>query len=520
MNKSPIKLLLADGSDFGFMLIKNMLKGIRTDTYLLDRVITYKAAEKALKTNSYDLYLIDQDIPEKNGLEIIREAAIGGCVKPVILLTDHGDINLDIEAIRAGASDYIDKNEISVELLERSIRHAIVRKKTERALLKSENQFHIMIENGSDLITIIDYEGMILYESPSIQKMLGYGSINLIGDNLLEYIHPEDREKLSRSLDRLFAGADDSFPIEYRHRNAANTWNIMESAMKSYTDASGAASCVIINSRDITGRRAAENELIEYKNQLEVLVRDRTAKLMDAMKLAETANRAKSAFLANMSHELRTPLNSIIGFSKLMMMGYEENTYSENLGSILDSGNKLLQIFNEILDIARMETGTVSFNTRAINISDIISECIRKASDEALKKMIKIEFFCDCKKVEISGDEERLMQIFDSLLNTSVKAIKEGGKISISSGLLNDIIEIEIKDNSIGTDRDYVPLSDNFDLSETDIAQETRLQSLGLAIVNLIIKSHNGDLSIRSDEEHGTVYTIRFPVINIGKTAQ
>ncbi|MDY6934487.1 MAG: PAS domain S-box protein [Spirochaetota bacterium] len=400
------------------------------------------------------------------------------------------------------------------------------RRRAEESLKKSEEQFRMMIENGSDIISLLDDEGIILYESPSIDRLLGYNPIDIIGMKFLDFIHPDDLEILTNTLNELLHNGVESksdTPLlrvnRFHHKNGS--WRILESIFNPYIDNKNRVSCLIVNSRDITDRKRIEAELLKHKEHLEELVEERTIELIKAKDLAESANRAKSEFLSTMSHELRTPLNSILGFSKLMIMGYDEETYNTHANNILSSGKRLLNTINDILEYTSIDAGRIELNRGFIHLQDILSRCVSSFSYEADSKEISIENrVSDGKPLRILGDRDKIEQVFRILLSNAIKYSATGEKIKILSHVQNNHIEIDIIDRGIGIRKeDQDLIFRDFTQVESGLTRETEGAGLGLTIAQGIIKAHKGTISLKSEVGKGSIFTVRLPLAIYSKPA-
>jgi signal transduction histidine kinase len=231
-----------------------------------------------------------------------------------------------------------------------------------------------------------------------------------------------------------------------------------------------------------------------------------------AKQAAEEANRAKSHFLANMSHELRTPLNAIIGFSELMAHGAIKGPkLTEYAADINTSGQNLLTILNDILDMARIDAGTVTLDESEIGLGDVIEEVVREIADGTAAKTICFED--RNRDVRLLADDRRLRQILVNLLSNAVKFTGEGGRIAVRIETAPDGIDIVVRDNGIGIPQDKLAtVMEPFGQAESAYARLHGGVGLGLPIVNSLTQLHGGRFTLTSESGNGTEARVRLPM--------
>jgi two-component system cell cycle sensor histidine kinase PleC len=251
---------------------------------------------------------------------------------------------------------------------------------------------------------------------------------------------------------------------------------------------------------------------------------DLAEKYLEQKAEAETANRAKGEFLANMSHELRTPLNAIIGFAEMM----EHETfgalgcakYIDYSSHIRESGQHLLGVISDVLDMSRLESGKVTLHPESFEIDSAISRAIEALRFAAEEKNIKLEAE-SLPKTKLFADRNAIEKVLVSLLRNAVKFTPDGGRISLRSRLdEDDALVLYVEDSGVGIAPDVLPrLGRPFEQVDSPLDNGNKGSGLGLAIARSLVELHGGTLTIRSSLGSGTIVRIRLP-LNLSKPAQ
>jgi two-component system cell cycle sensor histidine kinase PleC len=283
---------------------------------------------------------------------------------------------------------------------------------------------------------------------------------------------------------------------------------------------------------DITALKQQEEHLLLSERNLMITVRDlqkerqlaeeqaqRLADLADKYNSektrAEAANRSKSEFLANMSHELRTPLNAIIGFSEIMgqeMFGpLGSNKYGEYAMDIRRSGQFLLDVINDILDMSKIEAGKVELEMETVNPVALIEDVLRLVGPRAAEGKITLQPKLEKSKAFLA-DRRALKQVFINLISNAIKFTPEGGTVSISATRLGDQQRFEIIDTGIGIpQRDLEKIGRPFEQVENQFTKTKGGSGLGLAISKSLVHLHGGSLTIASKVGKGTTVVVELP---------
>jgi signal transduction histidine kinase len=237
--------------------------------------------------------------------------------------------------------------------------------------------------------------------------------------------------------------------------------------------------------------------------------------LVSAKINAEEANRTKSEFLATMSHELRTPLNSIIGYSDILvdqMFGPLNEKQLKYLRNISSSGNHLLNLINDILDISRIESGDVSLSFETVRTADVFEDVKNIAIPFATSKSISMEFSVKPADLSIYIDKVKFKQILHNLVNNALKFTPEDGRIEIRARKLENTIEICVKDNGIGIPEDKQQvIFEPFKQIDSSLSRIYSGTGLGLTIVKHLVEMQGGEIKVKSELTKGSTFTVLWP---------
>ena len=264
---------------------------------------------------------------------------------------------------------------------------------------------------------------------------------------------------------------------------------------------------------DVTDRVLAENEL-----------RLNAQALQKALSRAEAANVAKSEFLATMSHELRTPLNAILGFSEILQnetFGPVGNSrYREYAQSIHDSGAHLLGVINDILDLSRLDSGTLELQLEPVVLGDVVAGCITAVAALAARENITLRR--EIEPVTILADARRLRQMLFNLLSNAIKFTTKDGDVTVSTAVTLDGFAITVSDTGIGMANDEIPKAlERFGQIDSKLSRKYEGTGLGLPLTKEFAELHGAALSIKSEPSIGTSVTILFPATAVlPQTAQ
>ncbi|HVK93057.1 MAG TPA: ATP-binding protein [Mycoplana sp.] len=230
---------------------------------------------------------------------------------------------------------------------------------------------------------------------------------------------------------------------------------------------------------------------------------------------AEAANRAKSEFLANMSHELRTPLNAILGFSEILQnqmfgpLGSEK--YDEYARDIHESGQHLLNVITDILDMSKIEAGHLRISCDAIDLAPLIEETLRLTAVQAQQKNIQIEQQVSC-GLSLIADRRAMKQILLNLLSNAMKFTDDGGKVHVRATKRNGAVTLTIADTGIGIPKAALAkIGQPFEQVQSQYAKSKGGSGLGLAISRSLTRLHGGSMRIQSEEGRGTIISVRIP---------
>ena len=388
-------------------------------------------------------------------------------------------------------------------------------KTVENALRASERQLRTIFDNMQDAYYRTDREGRVVMMSAASEQLLGYSREESIGKQLADYYwDPRERDRLLEALAEnggRLAGVESKM----RHRDGRPVW--VWTKLQYWHDDAGNVGGIEGISRDITDRKNAEEERRRAHDELELRVQERTRDLKEALEKVSEASRAKSDFLANMSHELRTPMNAILGFSDLLAkeaLGPMGNPrYRDYAADIYESGQHLLSLINELLDLARIEARTLELRDDTVDIGALIRSAIHMCEKIAKEGNVSMQIAAAASVPRLRGDELRLTQVFLNLIGNALKFTPPGGRVDIRYGQAADGgIEAVVADTGQGiAPEDIERVQVPFARGRQPFVRSKEGLGLGLPLAKAFMEAHGGTLNIASTPGKGTTVVLGFP---------
>jgi PAS domain S-box-containing protein len=381
----------------------------------------------------------------------------------------------------------------------------------EESLRHSEEYYRSLTENASDVVSILDAGGIIKYESPSVERMMGWQPGELVGRNALDFIHKDDLDLARKRLTEIQSIPESRAMVEVRFRHKSGAWRNLEVIGQNLLG-NVAVKGIVVNSRDVTDRKAMELELLRHRDNLQEMVDEQTQKLRIAKTAAEAANTAKSEFLANMSHEIRTPMNGVMGMNELLLNTKLDPRQRRYCEAIRVSSENLLEIINDILDFSKIEAGKLELEIIDFHLGEIVDQMIDLFSLRATEK--NIQFACQMREnvpMSLRGDPGRLRQVLINLCGNAIKFTNRG-KVSLRVETVEDndqqvILRFSVFDTGIGIPPDRKDrLFKSF--SQVDNSRTRRYggTGLGLVISKRLVDLMKGEIGVESQEGRGSEF--------------
>jgi protein-histidine pros-kinase len=373
-----------------------------------------------------------------------------------------------------------------------------------------------IVEGSRDAIIGIDLDAFVTSWNSSAERTFGYGAGEMIGRSVTKLIPPERQEEEIEIISRIKQG-EIVKPFETVRVCKDGTELPVSISVSPIKDLTGKIIGASKVARDVTERRRVEKALRESHENLERNVAERTAQLQLAKERAEAAGRAKSEFMASMSHELRTPLNGIIGFSEFLVDGKPgpiNVKQKEYLEDILHSGRHLLQLINDVLDLAKVEAGKIEFNAEPFPLRKAVAEVCSVAGPIAQKKRIEVGVSIAPELVEVRLDQMRFKQVVYNLLSNALKFTDQGGRVEIQCAPVGaHQFQLAVKDSGIGIKaHDLSRLFKEFEQIDSGTSRHYGGTGLGLALTRKMLEMQGGKIAVESEFGKGSTFTAVLPL--------
>jgi PAS domain S-box-containing protein len=372
-----------------------------------------------------------------------------------------------------------------------------------------------LIEASRDPLVTISIEGKITDMNEATVTITGLDRDHLTGSDFFDYFtEPQMAREVYQEVFAKGSVADS--PLTLRHKKGKLTDVLFNGSV--YKDDQGNVLGAVVVARDITDQKRIETELIEAKVFAELatgIAEEEKRNAENATLIAENAVKAKQQFLSNMSHEIRTPMNAIIGFTKVVLKTDLTAKQKEYLDAIKMSGDALIVLINDILDLAKVDAGKMSFEKTPFKLMSSISSMIHLFETKIQEKNLKLTKEYDSNIPEVVvGDPIRLHQVILNLISNAVKFTTKG-KITVSVRLIeedleNVTIEFAVTDTGIGIPEEKIAtIFDNFQQASSGTSRIYGGTGLGLAIVKQLVEPQGGTIKVISTVGEGTTFSFR-----------
>ncbi len=441
------------------------------------RTATLSRALEVLAHHRVDAVILDLNLPDSAGVQTVGRIKDVLKDTPVIVLTGQVDDELRQNALDLGADEVFAKDESNTRLFWRAVLQIIERRR------EQQRQLQALLDSTPDAIIVINDAGLVRYVNQAAVALFGRSREELLGESLGFSVR--DIEPAEIVIPR----ADGERICEMRV--VPFTWDEEKTYLASI--------------RDVTVRRQAE------------ALRERAAQLERENARIVEASRIKSEFLANMSHELRTPLNAIIGFSELLAQGRIDSkteTHHRFTNHILTSGKHLLQLINDVLDLAKVEAGKICFHPEPVQLDTLVNEVVTVLESLAARKQVRIVTRHDPAVHGAFIDPGRFKQVLYNYLSNALKFTPDRGQIVVRVLPEGDtLFRVEVEDNGPGiAPADIGRLFQEFQQLESGSAKRHGGTGLGLALTKRMVEAQGGSVGVRSVLGQGSVFHAVLPL--------
>lgn len=390
-----------------------------------------------------------------------------------------------------------------------------------------ENQYaRSLIEASLDPLVTINIDGKIMDMNQATINITGLTRKELTNSDFFDYF--TEPQKAREVYQEVFAnGSVADSPLTLRHKKGKLTDVLFNGSI--YKDENQKVLGVVIVARDVTDQKIISNQLNEAKAFAELatkIAEEAQIKAEGATRIAVDSVKAKQQFLSNMSHEIRTPMNAIIGFTKVVLKTELSSKQREYLQAIKTSGDALIVLINDILDLAKVDSGKMSFEKVPFKMAKSIAAMIHVFDIKSQEKNVKLlkEYDLSIPEVVV-GDPVRLHQIILNLVSNAVKFTAKG-KIIVSARLVEEndkdvIIEFAVSDTGIGIlENKMETIFENFQQASSGTSRIYGGTGLGLAIVKQLVEGQKGSIKVQSAIGQGSTFSFRLPFLKTNSEAQ
>ncbi len=475
MKNTHLRIFVVDDDEDDLFLITEFLKGVDTFEISIDTEINYNRACSTIHKNEHDIYIVDYLLGPHTGVDLIKTCSDAGVNKPFILLTGKGDRQIDIDATKAGAYDYLIKTELSTEMLERSLRYSESRYRSYTEVVESEKRFRDIFEKSTDIIFLLDENLNLTNFNPALSQVLYY----------------EPEEIKNKPVSTLFADQEsaDLFIAKIKGEEKVSNHEVVLQS-KNGEPVTFLASCTKITGPDSISYQGIFFDYTTIKKSVaDAILRERTA--------------ANHQLVRTLAHEIRNPLTNIN-----LSINYLEEEVGDDLkmytSMVRRNSDRINTLLTELVNIAN----PAKLKLTPLSLSELINETLVAAEDRI--KLNNIELLTDfAADSTIIVDKEKIKIALLNIVINGIEAIdsETAGKLSIATRVADKLAHITITDNGVGIGPESLDK-----LFQPYFTGKKNGMGLGLAATEAIVKAHMGNIVVDSEPGKGTTFMISLPL--------
>jgi two-component system, cell cycle sensor histidine kinase and response regulator CckA len=490
--KEQLHVLVIEDDEDDFFIARRLLSKTTGVTCELDWARTFDEGLERVTNRHYDIAIVDYRLDVRTGLDLLREAQHRGCETPIILLTGQGDIRVDLDAMAAGAADYLVKGQIDAQLLERSIRYARERKRAEERIREQA----AFLEKARDAISAFDMDGNVIYWNRSAETMTGYRADEVMGRSLSDDVFAGNEDALKEAWETIHR--ENEWTGELRQKSKSGGELVVESRWTLVRDNIGTPRSVLVINTDVTERKKLETQFLRSQR-------------MDSI----------GSLVGGIAHDLGNLLVPVLlGVQVLEKRFQEDPGTTRTLQMIGRSAERGADMVKQVLAFARGVEG----ERIPVNLSQIIRE-VGRITEDTFPQDLAVSVEAENDLWMVKGDSTQMQQVLMNLCVNARDAMPDGGELTvraenvdISAEDVRSNIEakegphvcIQVADSGTGIPESVLDKMFEPFFTTKPTGQGT---GLGLSTVYSIVKSHGGYINVSTSEGQGTTFYVYLPAI-------
>jgi len=453
---------------------------------------------EAIENNSYDLIISDHTLIGFTGTDALRILTERKSDTPFIFVSGTLGEEVAISSLTQGATDYVLKHKMErlPSAVKRALKESEEKKKlkwAEDELKRNEEQYRLLTENASDLISKLTLNGDFIFATKASYSLLGIES--LTGESIFSFIHPDETEKVKSVFKNISGKEKQTLEFRLRHKSRAYIW--CEVSFRFLKDDDNRTEIIAVI-RDISERKKYEEEILKARSK------------------EEEMSKLKSNFLSNLSHEFRTPLNGIIGFAEILKSETNNEDHRDYAGRIYRSGKRLLTTLSSILNLSALENNIPETNLINVELNNFVETVYDYFKDSDVNKNLRFEISQDREDVNVFIDKMLLEQSLINILDNAFKFTIEGN-ISIEIKQVHksgrQYGAVIIRDTGIGIPQNnFSDIFEDFKQISEGYSRKYEGLGLGLPVAKRMIELIDGKIEFESKVGKGTTFYIYLPL--------